>query len=510
MHSRFPFLAAVLVALLAFAPTSFSQDADTLPLKPAVVGSAPDALGPLGTFASGLGRTQGLAELSDGRVLIGQRDGLAVQAYDQSGTPLGTFATFTSGVVAGVHQLADGRVLVANSSTVEAFDLNGTSLGSFATGFDYAWHIHQLTDGRILVSDRSSRVVQAYEPNGTSLGTFGSGYESNPAGILELPNGNVLVSESEVGQLKEFAPDGTPLGTFASIAGYPYDATLLNDGTVLMTTFSPTVEQVAADGTPLGTFASGMASTYGVLQLADGRVLVATGGNVEAFEGPAPSGPDVTIAVTSYSNSPVRGESVFFRGPVTNDGTTETFVYVYATVDIPGGIVFKRNLGGVTLDPGETFQYKNFPRSKNYIPLPFESPDGVYTVTVYAASDRNGTTIYDSDSFSFTLGPVCATTCADETLPMGATANLETTAPSARPNPFRDVTEITYAMAEAADMDLRVYDALGREVALLASGRQSAGTHAATFAADDLPGGVYVWRLRIGGEVTTGRITLAR
>ncbi|MEM1057408.1 MAG: T9SS type A sorting domain-containing protein, partial [Bacteroidota bacterium] len=154
---------------------------------------------------------------------------------------------------------------------------------------------------------------------------------------------------------------------------------------------------------------------------------------------------------------------------------------------------------------------KDFPKSKNFFPLPCEAPDGTYTIPVYAADDRCGTTIYDQDSFSFELSSVCtasASGCLTASLP--TVASLETAAPTAAPNPFRGATEIRYALAEDAEVDLRVYDVTGREVALLASGSQSAGSHAALFTAGDLPGGVYVWRLAIGAEVTTGRVTLAR
>ncbi|MEM1057429.1 MAG: hypothetical protein AAGI52_18070, partial [Bacteroidota bacterium] len=50
----------------------------------------------------------------------------------------------------------------------------------------------------------------------------------------------------------------------------------------------------------------------------------------------APSGPSIDIAVNTFTNTPMRGESVFFRGPVTNTGAATEFVYVYAEVDVPG------------------------------------------------------------------------------------------------------------------------------------------------------------------------------
>ncbi|HLT47525.1 MAG TPA: T9SS type A sorting domain-containing protein, partial [Rubricoccaceae bacterium] len=54
---------------------------------------------------------------------------------------------------------------------------------------------------------------------------------------------------------------------------------------------------------------------------------------------------------------------------------------------------------------------------------------------------------------------------------------------------------------------LAVYDVLGREVAVLADGHRDAGTHRATLDASGLAAGTYVYRLTVGNEVQTGRMT---
>jgi hypothetical protein len=55
-----------------------------------------------------------------------------------------------------------------------------------------------------------------------------------------------------------------------------------------------------------------------------------------------------------------------------------------------------------------------------------------------------------------------------------------------------------------------VYDVLGREVRTLVDERQSAGRRKATLQARSLSSGVYVFRLRIGDHVETGRLVLVR
>ncbi len=64
------------------------------------------------------------------------------------------------------------------------------------------------------------------------------------------------------------------------------------------------------------------------------------------------------------------------------------------------------------------------------------------------------------------------------------------------PNPFTETTELAYYLPADADADLRVFNSLGRQVAVLASGFHTAGMHLVTFDAADLPSGVYVAVLR--------------
>ncbi len=63
------------------------------------------------------------------------------------------------------------------------------------------------------------------------------------------------------------------------------------------------------------------------------------------------------------------------------------------------------------------------------------------------------------------------------------------------PNPFNPQTTITYTLTHAAQVDLRVYDMLGREVVRLVRREQAAGYHEATWQAGSLASGVYITRL---------------
>jgi hypothetical protein len=78
------------------------------------------------------------------------------------------------------------------------------------------------------------------------------------------------------------------------------------------------------------------------------------------------------------------------------------------------------------------------------------------------------------------------------------------------PNPFNPSTTVSYALRTGGRVDLRVYDLLGRVVAVLAAGRQDAGMHSVTWNASDVPSGIYFYRLTSGSYVQCRKLLLLR
>lgn len=71
------------------------------------------------------------------------------------------------------------------------------------------------------------------------------------------------------------------------------------------------------------------------------------------------------------------------------------------------------------------------------------------------------------------------------------------------PNPFNPATRIEYTLPSRSNVQIRVYDLLGREVAVLVNGEREAGTHAVQFDARKLSSGIYFYRMNAGQFVQT-------
>ena len=78
------------------------------------------------------------------------------------------------------------------------------------------------------------------------------------------------------------------------------------------------------------------------------------------------------------------------------------------------------------------------------------------------------------------------------------------------PNPFNPSTKIVYTVAEAANINLTVYNILGQQVAQLENGFKNVGTYEVTFDAENLPSGLYLYTLETGSTRITKKMTLLK
>ncbi|MBN8706485.1 MAG: T9SS type A sorting domain-containing protein [Bacteroidetes bacterium] len=81
---------------------------------------------------------------------------------------------------------------------------------------------------------------------------------------------------------------------------------------------------------------------------------------------------------------------------------------------------------------------------------------------------------------------------------------------SAYPNPFNPATLISYSIPQSGKVSLKVFDLLGRQVAILAEEIKPAGTHQIPFRGDELSSGIYIVRMESGTKAESVKVILLK
>ena len=78
------------------------------------------------------------------------------------------------------------------------------------------------------------------------------------------------------------------------------------------------------------------------------------------------------------------------------------------------------------------------------------------------------------------------------------------------PNPFNPKTNIKYKIPSFTRVELKVYDMLGKEVAVLVNEEKSSGDYETNFDGSKLPSGIYFYQLKASSFVETKKMVLLR
>ncbi len=78
------------------------------------------------------------------------------------------------------------------------------------------------------------------------------------------------------------------------------------------------------------------------------------------------------------------------------------------------------------------------------------------------------------------------------------------------PNPFNPSTTIRYDVAKESQVEIKVYDILGSEVAILVNERKPAGTYRVEFDASKFSSGVYFFKMTAGDFVKTQKMVFVK
>ena len=209
------------------------------------------------------------------------------------------------------------------------------------------------------------------------------------------------------------------------------------------------------------------------------------------------SGVFITGSVNQTTFPPEGGTLVYFF-TVANNSPDPLSARLRLVAEHNGNVVLRRTLGSATL-PSGVLASRRMPS-----PVPASAPAGTYEVT-YLFEDTDSGELIASQTFTITKSP----TEQAEANALDAPRTHVLTDP--QPNPAVGRSRLTLEVGETQAVRVEVFDALGRQVAVLYDGTVQAGAaQDLVFDGSDLPAGVYVVRT-VGETFSDTRIvTLTR
>ncbi|MDP1677509.1 MAG: T9SS type A sorting domain-containing protein [Bacteroidota bacterium] len=435
---------------------------------------------------------------ADGKIVVAGEvgtDGFGVVRYNSNGAVDSTFdvdgkvqtnLVGTGAIGRGVAIQADGKIVVAgsvhnglnydfalvrynsNGTLDNTFNFNGIVTTEVGLSTDEGNSVAIQGDGKILVAGSSNNGVDEdfalvrYNTNGTVDSTFDSDGRVTTA----------FGTSYDIGRSVVIQADGKIL-----VAGFMYNGVNTDFAVVRYTStgaLDSTFDSDAKVTTEVGSSVNDIANN--VALQSDGKIVVA---------GYTYNGADYDFAVVRYTGSsgPLPVELISFTASAKQNGVelkwnTATEVNNYGFEierAINNGQLSMVNWSktGFVEGNGTT----NSPKAYSFYDKNLSS--GKYSYRLKQI-DRDGKFSY-SQSVEVMIG----------------SAPKEFALIQNYPNPFNPSTMIGYQLSVSSTIKLTVFDVLGREIAVLANGKQEAGNYTVQFDAKNLSGGLYFYQLQI-------------
>jgi parallel beta-helix repeat protein len=235
----------------------------------------------------------------------------------------------------------------------------------------------------------------------------------------------------------------------------------------------------------------------------------------------SPASSDLTITLTPFNppiQIPASGGSFDYNIAIANNGATPVVGDVWCDVTLPNGNPYGPTLGPVNLTFPVGFS-GNRDRTQD---VPSIAPLGVYSYNGYVGIYPD--TVWNQSSFEFEKLEVGDGEFISEWFNYGESFEEWLTDPLAGveeipsefalngtfPNPFNMTSVVKYSLPEACNVSLTIYDISGRMVSELVDGWRDAGYHEATFDGSHLASGMYIFTLKAGNFVESGKMVLIK
>ncbi len=228
--------------------------------------------------------------------------------------------------------------------------------------------------------------------------------------------------------------------------------------------------------------------------------------------------PDVTVILTPHQvdiQIPAGGGSFNFDIEIANVSDETQYVDVWTEIYLPSGYTYPvLSRSNIELAVGEVITRSNL---QQMVPGGVAAGEYMYFAVV---KDHNTWEVLDHDKFSFVKLPGNGVASVQPVNWPGFSGwdDIEVTNPivtesklsSVYPNPFNPTTTVSISLSQAGNVQLAVYNALGRQVVELANSQLEAGEHQFTLDGTNLSSGTYFIRMDAGETSRTHRVILMK
>ena len=344
--------------------------------------------------------------------------------------------------------------------------------------------------------------ILKFDENGENPQTFISTNLAWPQDIVFLEEQHVvLISNLNSGRITKYnSSTGEYIENFATGINGPTRMKIGEDSLlyVLQWNGSNPVKRYQLDGTFVDDFTSvGVPRSIGIDWDDEGNLYVSSynGANVRKFD---TTGNDLGLFITTNLSGPT---NIWFddNGDLLVSDYNGTAVKRFDPdgnylSDFITGLHFSEGVdffpnGNILIGNGSTSSVKMFDSSGNYIEDLIPSGSGGL-VTPNAVVLREVTTLPVQDDGDISVN----------------TFELKQN----YPNPFNPSTSIQYSVAGRQFVTLKVYNALGKEIAALVNKEVPSGNHEIEFDATNLPSGIYFYQLQADNSIATKKMILLK